>query len=218
MCEWLCFWKWKRCHGSRKLSGGWVWKCATSFFGKTIKYCLSLKKKSDFNSFLFTGGLAEYLVYSPRFIYVFQQLKTSFLLCSTRGGCVCTQFCPDASRQGLLLYGRPADIPRGSFSSLSLSLSLSLFPNRHRHRAIAADRCPSSAASAPHAARRPQHRHPLPLPLPPEHRPPPPTPPPPNPSQRAAAAPNRLPERHRHAQAPLPPRTVELYKFLNYWM
>jgi hypothetical protein len=31
-------------------------------------------------------GLAEYLVYSPRFIYVFQQLKTSFLLCSTRRG------------------------------------------------------------------------------------------------------------------------------------
>jgi hypothetical protein len=28
----------------------------------------------------------EYLVYSPRFIYVFQQLKTSFLLCSTRRG------------------------------------------------------------------------------------------------------------------------------------
>jgi hypothetical protein len=25
-------------------------------------------------------------VYSPRFIYVFQQLKTSFLLCSTRRG------------------------------------------------------------------------------------------------------------------------------------
>jgi hypothetical protein len=31
-------------------------------------------------------GLVEYLVYSPRFIYVFQQLKTSFLLCSTRRG------------------------------------------------------------------------------------------------------------------------------------
>ena len=31
-------------------------------------------------------GLAEYLVYSPRFIYVFQQLKTSFLLCSIRRG------------------------------------------------------------------------------------------------------------------------------------
>jgi hypothetical protein len=31
-------------------------------------------------------GLAEYLVYSPRFIYVFQQLKTSFLQCSTRRG------------------------------------------------------------------------------------------------------------------------------------
>jgi hypothetical protein len=38
-------------------------------------------------------GLAEYLVYSPRFTYVFQRLKTSFLLCSTRRGCVCTQFC-----------------------------------------------------------------------------------------------------------------------------
>jgi hypothetical protein len=34
-------------------------------------------------------GLAEYLVYSPRFIYVFQQLKTSFLQCSTsRGLCL----------------------------------------------------------------------------------------------------------------------------------
>jgi hypothetical protein len=31
------------------------------------------------------GGLAEYLVYSPRFIYVFQQLKTSFLLCLIEG-------------------------------------------------------------------------------------------------------------------------------------
>ena len=30
-------------------------------------------------------GLAEYLVYSPRFIYVFQQLKTSFLLCLIEG-------------------------------------------------------------------------------------------------------------------------------------
>jgi hypothetical protein len=29
-------------------------------------------------------GLAKYLVYSPIFIYVFQQLKTSFLLCSTK--------------------------------------------------------------------------------------------------------------------------------------
>jgi hypothetical protein len=27
----------------------------------------------------------EYLVYSPRFIYVFQQLKTSFLLCLIEG-------------------------------------------------------------------------------------------------------------------------------------
>jgi hypothetical protein len=35
----------------------------------------------------------EYLVYSPRVIYVFQQLKTSFLLCLIEGGCVCTQFC-----------------------------------------------------------------------------------------------------------------------------
>jgi hypothetical protein len=34
----------------------------------------------------------EYLVYSPRFIYVFQQPKTSFLLCLIEG-CVCTQFC-----------------------------------------------------------------------------------------------------------------------------
>jgi hypothetical protein len=72
--------------------------CYFSLWGKPSKYCLSLKKKSDFNSTilsmyyigpsLFTGrdGLAEYLVYSPRFIYVFQQPKTSFLLCSTRRG------------------------------------------------------------------------------------------------------------------------------------
>jgi hypothetical protein len=32
-------------------------------------------------------------VYSPRFIYVFQQLKTSFLLCLIEGGYVFTQFC-----------------------------------------------------------------------------------------------------------------------------
>jgi hypothetical protein len=30
----------------------------------------------------------EYLVYSPRFIYVFQQLKTSFLLCLIEGLCL----------------------------------------------------------------------------------------------------------------------------------
>jgi hypothetical protein len=35
----------------------------------------------------------EYLVYSSRFIYVFQQLKTSFLLSLIEGGSVCTQFC-----------------------------------------------------------------------------------------------------------------------------
>jgi hypothetical protein len=35
----------------------------------------------------------EYQVYSPRFIYVFQQLKTSFLLCLIERGCVFTQFC-----------------------------------------------------------------------------------------------------------------------------
>jgi hypothetical protein len=34
-------------------------------------------------------GLAEYVMYSPRFIYVFQLLKASFLLCSTiRGLCL----------------------------------------------------------------------------------------------------------------------------------
>jgi hypothetical protein len=32
-------------------------------------------------------------VYSPRFIYVFQQPKTSFLLCLIKEGCVYTQFC-----------------------------------------------------------------------------------------------------------------------------
>jgi hypothetical protein len=62
---------------------------------KTIKLLSFLKKKSDFNSTRAEGvplslygrdGLAEYLVYSPRFIYVFQQLKTSFLLWSTRRG------------------------------------------------------------------------------------------------------------------------------------
>jgi hypothetical protein len=33
------------------------------------------------------------LVYSPRFIYVFQQRKTSFLLCSTRRGLCLHQVC-----------------------------------------------------------------------------------------------------------------------------
>jgi hypothetical protein len=60
------------------------------------KYCLSLRKRrvtstppyeacTIYVSFSLRerGGLAEYLVYSPRFIYVFQQLKTSFLLCLT---------------------------------------------------------------------------------------------------------------------------------------
>jgi hypothetical protein len=41
-------------------------------------------------------GLAEYLVYSPRFIYFFQQLKTSFLLCSTRRGAVSAPSLPVA--------------------------------------------------------------------------------------------------------------------------
>jgi hypothetical protein len=66
-------------------------------WGKPSKYYLFLKKKSDFNSTILSmyyigpslygrDRLAEYLVYSPRFIYVFQQMKTSFLLCSTRRG------------------------------------------------------------------------------------------------------------------------------------
>jgi hypothetical protein len=71
--------------------------CYFSLWGKPSKHCLSLKKKSDFNSTISSmyciglslyerDGLAEYLVYSPRFIYVFQQLKTSFMLCLTRRG------------------------------------------------------------------------------------------------------------------------------------
>jgi hypothetical protein len=50
--------------------------------------CLHLIKHVLYRSLPLYGwdGLAEYLVYSPRFIYVFQQLKTSFLLCSTRRG------------------------------------------------------------------------------------------------------------------------------------
>jgi hypothetical protein len=72
--------------------------CYSSLLGKTTKYCLSLKKKSDFKlhhtkhvlyrslSICGRDGLVEYLVYSPRFIYVFQQLKISSLLCSTRRG------------------------------------------------------------------------------------------------------------------------------------
>jgi hypothetical protein len=73
--------------------------CYSFLWGKPSKYCLLLKKKSDFNSTIpsmhYIGsslslygrdGLAKYIVYSPRFIYVFQQLKTSFLLCSTRRG------------------------------------------------------------------------------------------------------------------------------------
>jgi hypothetical protein len=87
----------KQYHGSGKLSGGWVWKCATSSLGKTIKVLpfsekgwlqLHLIKHVLYRSLPLYGRdeLAEYLVYSPRFIYVFQQLKTSFLLCSTRRG------------------------------------------------------------------------------------------------------------------------------------
>jgi hypothetical protein len=58
------------------------------------KYCLSLRIRRVTStppyeacmiqvsfSLREPGGLAEYLVYSPRFIYVFQQLKTFFLLC-----------------------------------------------------------------------------------------------------------------------------------------
>jgi hypothetical protein len=70
------------------------------------QYCLSLRKRRVTSappyeacmiyvsfSLRERGGLVEYLVYSPRFIYVFQQLKTSFLLCLIEGGCVFTQFC-----------------------------------------------------------------------------------------------------------------------------
>jgi hypothetical protein len=63
--------------------------------GKTLQQLpFSKKMKSDINphqikacmiyvsfSLRERGGLVEYLVYSPRFIYVFQQPKTSFLLC-----------------------------------------------------------------------------------------------------------------------------------------
>jgi hypothetical protein len=56
-------------------------------------------------------GLAEYLVYSPIFIYVFQQLKTSFLLCSTRRG----------------LYMHPVlPVAWASLSSIALCISGSL--------------------------------------------------------------------------------------------
>jgi hypothetical protein len=48
-------------------------------------------------------GLAEYLVYSPRFIYVFQQPKTSFLLCSTRRGLCPHQVCLWLGLDGLPL-------------------------------------------------------------------------------------------------------------------
>jgi hypothetical protein len=62
------------------------------------KYCPSLRKRRVTStppyeacmiyvsfSLREPGGLVEYLVYSPRFIYVFQQLKTSFLLCLIEG-------------------------------------------------------------------------------------------------------------------------------------
>jgi hypothetical protein len=62
------------------------------------KYCLSLRKRRVTStppyeacriyvsfSLWEPGWLAEYLVYSPRFIYVFQQLKSSFLLCLIEG-------------------------------------------------------------------------------------------------------------------------------------
>jgi hypothetical protein len=65
---------------------------------KTSKYCLSLRKRRVTSTPPYKActiyvpfslrewdGLAEYLVYSPRFIYVFQQLKTSFLLCLIEG-------------------------------------------------------------------------------------------------------------------------------------
>jgi hypothetical protein len=86
----------------RKLSGGWVWKCATSSFGENHQSIAFFWKKEWlqlhhikhvlYRSLSLYGrdGLAEYLVYSPRFIYVFQQRKTSFLLCSTRRG-LCLQ-------------------------------------------------------------------------------------------------------------------------------
>jgi hypothetical protein len=83
--------------------------CYFSLWGRPSKYCLSLKKKSDFNSTIPSmycigpslslygwDGLAKYLVYSPRFIYVFQQLKTSFLLCSTKKWVVSTPSLPVA--------------------------------------------------------------------------------------------------------------------------
>jgi hypothetical protein len=38
-------------------------------------------------------GLAEYLVYSPRFIYVFSSWRLLFCYARLEGGCVCTQFC-----------------------------------------------------------------------------------------------------------------------------
>jgi hypothetical protein len=72
--------------------------CYFFLLGKTIKV-LPLPEKEEwlqlhhikhvlYRSLSLYGrdGLAEYLVYSLRFIYVFQQLKTSFLLCSTRRG------------------------------------------------------------------------------------------------------------------------------------
>jgi hypothetical protein len=58
------------------------------FFGKEERLQLHHIKHVLYRSLsLYRGdGLVEYLVYSPRFVYVFQQLKTSFLLCSTRRG------------------------------------------------------------------------------------------------------------------------------------
>ena len=72
----------------------WV-KHKVSPFSEKINEWLQLHhtKHVPYRSPSFYGrdGLAQYLVYSPRFIDVFQLLKTSFLLCSTRRGCVCTQ-------------------------------------------------------------------------------------------------------------------------------
>jgi hypothetical protein len=39
---------------------------------------------------------------------------------------------------------------------------------------------------------------------------------PPEPLPESRRRPNRLPERRRRAQAPPPPRTIEVYKILNY--